>query len=94
MTATETQPAQPIGRDNSIPVPPADKNLSFVLRAVDDIVFEQRPVVPPASTQVQVNVRQVSTIYGIIRNPELKVFALSDRNMRIRLSLLETRFHR
>lgn len=94
MTATETQPAQPIGRDNSIPVPPADKNLSFVLRAVDDIVFEQRPVVPPASTQVQVNVRQVSTIYGIIRNPELKVFVLSDGNMRIRLSLLETRFHR
>lgn len=61
---TQTQRAGPIGLDNSMPVAPADGNLAFVLQKVNDVVFEQRQVVPPAPNQVQVNIRQVSGVGG------------------------------
>lgn len=53
------QSAGPISLDNSLQVPPADGNLSFVLQKVDEIEFEQRPVKKPLANQVQVNIRQV-----------------------------------
>ncbi|CAO1637453.1 unnamed protein product [Parajaminaea phylloscopi] len=49
---------QPLGRDNSLPVPKADGNLSFVLNKVDDITFEQRPRKELREGEVEVNIRQ------------------------------------
>lgn len=58
--SASAQPRGPIGHDNSLQVPPADGNLSFVLQKVNHIEFEQRPVQKPLPDQVQVNIRQVS----------------------------------
>ncbi|PWN28480.1 putative xylitol dehydrogenase [Jaminaea rosea] len=50
--------ATPIGRDNSLPVPKADGNLSFVLRGQEDAIFEQRERKPLKDDEVEVNIRQ------------------------------------
>lgn len=63
MSASAAQPRGPIGHDNSLQVPNADGNLSFVLQKVNQIEFEQRQVQKPLPNQVQVNIRQVSMIY-------------------------------
>lgn len=55
--------AQPVGRDNSLPVPKADGNLSFVLNKVDDISFEQRGRKELKEGEVEVNIRQTGA-YG------------------------------
>lgn len=44
--------------ENSIPTPAARGNTSYVLRAVEDTAFEDRPVNPLRSGEVRVNVRQ------------------------------------
>ena len=44
--------------NNSLPTPPAQGNVSFVLRRVDDTVLEDRPVRPLRAGEVRVNVRQ------------------------------------
>ena len=44
--------------NNSLPTPPAQGNVSFVLRRVNDTVFEDRPVRPLRAGEVRVNVRQ------------------------------------
>lgn len=49
---------QPIGRDNSLPVPKADGNLSFVLKGQENAVFEQRERKPLKDDEVEVNIRQ------------------------------------
>ena len=50
----------PVDRDNALPVPPADGNLSVVLKGVEDVIFEQRPRKPLKEGEVEVNVRQTS----------------------------------
>ena len=44
--------------ENSLPVPPAEGNMSFVLKRVHETVFEDRPVLPLREGEVRVNVRQ------------------------------------
>lgn len=44
--------------NNSIPTPPARGNTSYVLRAIEDTVFEDRPVAALQPGEVRVNVRQ------------------------------------
>lgn len=50
--------SQPIGRDNSIPVPKATGNTSFVLKKVGETLFEDRERKPLREGEVEVNVRQ------------------------------------
>lgn len=44
--------------ENSLPTPPAERNVSFVLRGIQDTAFEDRPVRPLHDGEVRVNVRQ------------------------------------
>lgn len=50
--------SQPIGRDNSMPVPKAEGNTSFVLQKVGETKFEDRERKPLQDGEVEVNVRQ------------------------------------
>ena len=50
--------SQPIGRDNSIPVPKATGNTSFVLKKVGETLFEDRERKPLREGEVEINVRQ------------------------------------
>lgn len=50
--------AQPTGRDNSIPMPKAQGNLSFVLKKVQDVAFEQKERKQLKEGEVEVNIRQ------------------------------------
>ncbi len=44
--------------DNALEVAPVKGNKSFVLQAIDNTSFEERPIQPPKALEVQVNVRQ------------------------------------
>ncbi|WFD28241.1 hypothetical protein MNAN1_003248 [Malassezia nana] len=44
--------------DNSLPTPPAQGNVSFVLKKVHETEFEDRPILPLGEGEVRVNVRQ------------------------------------
>ncbi|CAO1617707.1 unnamed protein product [Sympodiomycopsis kandeliae] len=50
--------SQPIGRDNSLPVPKATGNTSFVLKKVHETAFEDRERKALKEGEVEVNVRQ------------------------------------
>lgn len=44
--------------NNSLETTPAEGNLSFVLQEIENVSFEERPIVAPKPGQVQVNIRQ------------------------------------
>ncbi|CDU26023.1 probable xylitol dehydrogenase [Sporisorium scitamineum] len=47
-----------VAPNNSLATEPAQGNLSFVLQEIENVSFEDRPIVAPKPGQVQVNVRQ------------------------------------
>lgn len=44
--------------NNSLETTPVEGNLSFVLQEIENVSFEERPIVAPKPGQVQVNIRQ------------------------------------
>ncbi|SNX85502.1 probable xylitol dehydrogenase [Melanopsichium pennsylvanicum] len=47
-----------VAPNNSLSTTAAEGNVSFVLQEIEHVTFEDRPVVPPKTGQVQVNIRQ------------------------------------
>lgn len=47
-----------VAPNNSLSTEPAEGNLSFVLQEIENVSFEERPIVAPKPGQVQVNIRQ------------------------------------